>query len=1169
MTLKPLSAVLILLISGLSAFSQNDYRLMFLGKPELPSENLNHFIQQEVIDSKDVYAGYYYRIIQFYQIPNADEKAKIELQGIKLLDYFPKNAFQAAIPVNYPKQQLAALNIRSITKTTNEQKQSLNMLGDYPNYAVAEAGMVDVRLQFQKNISMTDAQNLASTYGKVLHLSDVNHVVEIRTSQKNIPNIITQPWLYFIDLTAPPSEKEDTKGRSLHRSNAINTNFSAGRKYNGSGVAAALADDGFVGPHIDFTGRITNYSSATGQTHGDMTSGILAGAGNLNPVYRGMADGVQLHVFDISGYTHIIDAVANYNNLGTVVTSTSYSQGCNQYTTDTQFGDQTIHDNGQLEFVFSAGNNNGANCGYGAGNNWGNITGGYKQGKNVIAVANLDALEVIDPTSSIGPASDGRIKPDIAANGRDQMSTDENNTYQTGGGTSAACPGIAGICTQLIQAYKQINAAADAPTALIKAALLNGAEDIGNPGPDFKYGWGRVNSLRAVKTIEEGRYFSGTINQGDSTVHVINVPPGTAQMRVMVYWHDAGGTPAASTYLVNDIDMVVTDPAATTFNPWVLDPTPNPVNLNTPAVRGVDHLNNMEQVTIDNPSAGAYAISLKGFAIPQGPQEYVLVYEFRNDDITVTYPMGGEGFVPGEQELIRWDALKGLGAFNLEYTLDNGQNWNTIASVNQDLLQYAWTVPTSITGEAKIRISRGSVTGMSDSIFTIAGVPQNLNVIYSCVDSVKLGWTTVNGAAWYEVSMLGNKYMDSVATTTNPYYIFTNLNPANAYWFSVRAVMANGNKGRRANAIQKQPGVFNCPNTPPFIQFNANFNSGCIGKTFVFTDQSANAPNNWNWSFSPNTITFVNGTSATSQNPQVQFNAPGTYDVTLTASNPTGSSSLTQTGLININPAAAPPLIEDFQAASFPPLNWLVDASNSTYTWEKSPSITGIGGTPTIAARINNFSYNGNGAEDGLLTYEVDLSNALAAQITFDVAYARYSATYSDTLRIDVSTDCGNTFVPSGYFKGGLDLATAGTLTNSFIPSAATDWRKDTVWLNSFIGQNVLIKFVNICWYGNVLYLDNVNLDITTGLHTLNQSDHQIKLSPNPSNGLYTLNSNASDHTDYLIKVFDINGALIYTGVFPKNALSYELDIRSFAKGVYTMQLSGNNYLQHYKLISQ
>ena len=118
----------------------------------------------------------------------------------------------------------------------------------------------------------------------------------------------------------------------------------------------------------------------------------------------------------------------------------------------------------------------GGNCQYGAGAGWGNVTGGYKQGKNVITCANLDALEVLDPSSSRGPAVDGRIKPDISSNGRDQISTAANNTYQVGGGTSAACPGIAGICAQLAQAYKELNSAADSPLVLAASGemLSNG-----------------------------------------------------------------------------------------------------------------------------------------------------------------------------------------------------------------------------------------------------------------------------------------------------------------------------------------------------------------------------------------------------------------------------------------------------------------------------------------------------------------------------------------------------------------------------------------------------------------------------------------------------------------------------------------------------------------------
>ncbi|MFM8487951.1 MAG: S8 family serine peptidase, partial [Bacteroidota bacterium] len=88
------------------------------------------------------------------------------------------------------------------------------------------------------------------------------------------------------------------------------------------------------------------------------------------------------------------------------------------------------------------------------GNQWGNITGGHKMAKNAIATANLQADGTLETSSSRGPAYDGRLKPDIAANGTDQGSTNPGNTYQVFGGTSGAAPGIAGCLAQLTQAYR-------------------------------------------------------------------------------------------------------------------------------------------------------------------------------------------------------------------------------------------------------------------------------------------------------------------------------------------------------------------------------------------------------------------------------------------------------------------------------------------------------------------------------------------------------------------------------------------------------------------------------------------------------------------------------------------------------------------------------------------
>ncbi|MBK7697020.1 MAG: S8 family serine peptidase [Saprospiraceae bacterium] len=137
--------------------------------------------------------------------------------------------------------------------------------------------------------------------------------------------------------------------------------------------------------------------------------------------------------------------------------------------------------------MFSAGNSNNQNCGYGAGNQWGNITGGHKIGKNVLTAANVQINGLIDPSSSRGPTKDGRLKPDVASRGNGQLSTQDGNIYQVGGGTSAASPGVAGTAALLYQAYKNFNKGINPPSALIKATLMNTATDIGTPGPDYVF----------------------------------------------------------------------------------------------------------------------------------------------------------------------------------------------------------------------------------------------------------------------------------------------------------------------------------------------------------------------------------------------------------------------------------------------------------------------------------------------------------------------------------------------------------------------------------------------------------------------------------------------------------------------------------------------------------
>ncbi len=1091
----------LILLSTTTHAQQQDYRLYLQSGTSQPEANLTTFISSP--DPSDTYNGFYFRFLQFNQLPGKDQQDAIRRSGLVLMDYIPKNTFMTAIPVGYDKSKLTQLGVRAVIKQEPVHKISRTIAGGFQDWAVNAPGTVDLDVQYQSSLPLPAVLQSAARYGRILGHQAVNRIITIRTDDASLMALAQEPWVFFVNSIAAPSEKDDTKGRSLHRSNIINSDFTTGRRYDGTGVNVAIADDGFVGPHIDFAGRMTNFATGTGQTHGDMTSGICVGAGNLNPVIRGMATGAYLYTYNISSYPQVVNAVANYNNYGIVISSTSYSQGCNQYTSDTQFGDQLLYNNPQIQFVFSAGNSQSSNCSYGAGAGWGNITGGYKQGKNVVACGNLDELEVLDPTSSRGPASDGRIKPDICANGRNQLSTNENNTYQVGGGTSAASPGVAGIFAQLYQAYKSLTGAANPPAALIKACLLNSAEDIGNAGPDYTYGWGRVNALRALQTLEANRYLTDSVTQGNSKTHIINVPSGTRQLRVMVYWSDVGGSPVAAPALVNNINMTLTDPSAAVWNPWILDPTPVVANLTAPAVRGVDSLNNMEQVTLDNPAAGAYTVTINGYALPSTGQRYYLVWEFRSDAVTMTYPNGGEGFVPGETEVLRWDGQRNLGTYALEYTVNNGTTWLPIAvSVAQNVQQYSWTVPNNVSGEVKVRVTRGAYTDMSDTALAIIGVPGGLAVSWACPDSIRLTWNAVSGASGYTVYKLGNKYMEAIGTTTTTNFVVTGTNPSLEYWFSVCANTPAGNKGRRAYAIYKAPGTSNCPlpfdvkiasvSSPNAGNLSVCQNIAAVPVSVTLENVGQNVLSNIPVKYRLNGGAVVTEIFAGPLNPgatqlftfsaTLNYSSAGTYSLQ-TYTSYAGDMNLYNDSLTVVSSvfsASNYPVTETFQSGGFPPTAWSLQSAGGAYTWQLATGITGATGSSTSCAFINNYSYNNPAAEDKLLTYVVSLTPASTAKMTFDVAYARYSSAYSDTMRVDVSTDCGATWQPTGYLKGGLTLATAGTVTSSFAPTSTAQWRKDTIDLSAWVGNNITIRFVNINRYGNNLYIDNVEFTGTS-----------------------------------------------------------------------------------------
>lgn len=755
-----------------------------------------------------------YGWLQFSDIPDAEDQQLLQDAGVSLLGYLPGLTYLAAIAPATSVQSITAAGGRYFIQPDASLKIHAALLDLY----TAPPHMITTNGDWEINIIPFDT--LYARQMTVLALETAGISIKEQPFSNRITAVIPPvalttiaalPWVYLIEPGDYPAEPDNYTARTLTRSNAIATDYGAGRKYTGTGVTVGLQDDGLISNHIDYQGRVTQNANGNGGNHGDHIAGTIMGAGNLEPVARGMAYGARLYVRWV--YDIINNMQNHYNNDSVYITSTSYSNGCNTgYTSFTQTHDQQILNLPQLMHVFSAGNAGNSDCGYGAGTGWGNITGGHKMGKNVLAVGNLTLNDDLAGSSSRGPATDGRIKPDICAKGTSVYSTVADPPfYASYTGTSMACPNISGIFAQLYDAYRQTHNNVWPGSALIKTIMLNTAEDLGNPGPDYKFGWGRVNALHAAEVIENNQFLQATLQQSQTRQHTINVPQGVQQLRIMVYWHDVTATPGAAKHLVNDIDMVVTTPGGSQVLPWTLDPTPDPTILNAPAVRGVDTLNNMEQVTIDLPAGGNYTVTLSGTTIPFGPQPYTLTYYFVQDGITVTYPIGGESLVPGQTELIRWDAHDDSGTFSIDFSADSGQSWQSVASgISGNLRQHSWAVPNQVTGKALIRINRNGMQAVSDAPFSIIGVPTNFDILWACGDSLKLRWDAVPGAVEYEVSRLGSKYMDSIGRTSDLHLTVDGILTTWTYWFSVRAIGEQEASGRRARAISKTPGDINC-----------------------------------------------------------------------------------------------------------------------------------------------------------------------------------------------------------------------------------------------------------------------------------------------------------------------------------------------------------------------
>ncbi|PRX12724.1 S8 family serine peptidase [Nonlabens ulvanivorans] len=1188
--LKGTISFLIICFSTLS-FSQDSYPIDFQGDIITMETNIDNF-QWSQFPSNSVLKNSYTGWIQFAQTPTYIVQQELKAAGITLEAYLPHRTYAFTASQEVSPIFLKQKGVITIRPYDNRMKLSHDLKNETIGNWAIRGDKILIQIQYFKSITPEEISiDLKNDGIDIIEVFTSGHNVMVAIDNDRINEIASRNYVQYMDIIAPPSIKEDTDGRGLHRSNNLDTQQVGGRNYTGAGIGVLVRDDGIVGPHIDFEGRIDNsQASGSGQTHGDGVAGILAGAGNLNPENRGMAAGSNVYISNYAS-SFLDSATTSLIANGDVqITNSSYGNGCNAgYTITANTVDTQINNTPSLLHVFSAGNSNGADCGYGAGGQWGNITGGHKQGKNVIATANVNDDGTLAGSSSNGPATDGRIKPDITAHGQGHISTNENNGYLSFGGTSGAAPGIAGVAAQLYDAYQTIANGVLPESALIKAIMLNTANDVGNTGPDFQYGWGIVNGLRAVKTIEGRNFFSRTVSQGTSQSRVVPVPQNASQVRIMLYWNDPAAATGVSTALVNDLDLVVSDPAGSIYNPWVLNSSPNAVTLNAPATTGIDRLNNMEQVVIDNPIAGDYTVDITGFNIPMGIQKFYVVYEIIEDQLNITYPNGGESLTPGSTEFIQWDATNTSGNLSLEYSSDNGTSWNAIATVSNTSLLYEWTVPNDVSGQCLVRItdSNGN-TDTSDAAFSIAQRVTGLSITQVCPTYINVSWNAMPGATSYDIYTLGQQFMEVNGSSTTLSYSIPITNINDVQWIAISASGGNGWTSLRNNAIEYDgSGLLNCSlsndltvvsilNTTADFQFICN--PGPIIVSASIENLGSQDQSNFTVSYQIDNNAMIqetyNGTLNAGSSILYNFNTPATVNANGAGTLRVWVSTTNDEQLVNDEKtldyfatatSESLDIVEPFDVNGVLPTGWILDNPDGNTTWTEEMNVIGVNGNPTTAAFIDGANYTSRGQTDSFTTNYYDLNFNGTATLTFDLAKAQWSATYNDGLRVELSTDCGSTYNQI-YFKDGLTLATVPYTNSTWTPSSASDWRQESIDLSSFVGNDIVLRFVNLNDYSNSTYIDNISLNSTLS-NKENKLASAVNLYPNPANTIAFIEIDKLTAETVEIQIMNSLGQVILQADKVKSSMTTKLDVSNYKSGLYFVRVSTGELQTTKKLI--